>query len=197
MRNGNLELCATFLGQQLLQDICILYLGVRQYPPWQVGIRHQVELLYELGDDMPVRVIPCAAHDVVVASDHVALPHEEHVHHAVILPLRYCHNIEVLAPNPNHFLILIDDLHCVESVSQRRRALELQLSSGICHVGLELAHDGIRIAFEERDHLLHHSTIFVAICESSAGCNAALDVVLQARPVIVAGNCLGASPVGE
>ena len=74
---------------------------------------------------MAIGVIPSTAHDVVVAPHHVALPHEEHINHAVVLALRYGHNIKVLAANPDHLLVLIHDLHSVQPISERRGTLKL------------------------------------------------------------------------
>ena len=74
---------------------------------------------------MAIGVVPSAAHDVVVAPHHVALPHEEDIHHAVVLSLRYGHNIKVLTANPDHLLVLVDDLHSIQPISKRRGSLKL------------------------------------------------------------------------
>src|SRR5258707_11131553 len=85
-----------------------------------------------------------------------------------------------------------------ETVAVARGILEALFARRVLHLLLELALDRLHVAGEELDHALDDRAVVLLRDIADAGCEAPVDVVVEARdPRVAAGLRPLARPVGE
>ncbi len=199
LRTNQMHRPATDLPQPLGDGFLILRHVLDNYPGRHHEGRRLVELLDELPQHQFLGVVLSTLHEEVVPADQLALPDEEHFYPGFVAALGQSDHVHVadgvgVDLDPLLFGHLVDGL---DPVPEDRGAFELQVLRCLVHVGSEVVGDGPGIAVHEHDHLADDLGVVLFAGDTGAGGHTAVDVILEARTSVVAGDPLGAGSVRE
>ena len=185
LRQEELHLRALLLlGQPALKQ-CLLRFGDGHRQ--QDLARHEggamVVLREEGGEDVGVALLLTALQEEVLAADHLARADEEDLHADADLRAREADGV-LVARARDDVLLLRDLLDGAQLVPEACRRLEVKGFGRLLHADFELALDVRRAPLEEEQHGADHRRIVLLGDLADARREAALDVILEARPVL-------------
>ena len=133
------------------------------------------------------------------ALDDAAASHEEHLHDDAARPDLDAEHVAIAQLGAGHLLLpLADGLHRPHRVTKRRSLLEPFVLRRIHHPRFEVVRQLVVPAFQEQAGVLHRLPVTIGRAQRQhARRQAALDVVLQARPPALAGDHLVAGADAE
>ena len=157
----------------------------------------RVELLDESRQYLGRLIALRSVHQEVFAADQLALSYEEHFDPGVPTLLSQSYNVEVFVGELKYLLTLVDPFDRLDLISQDCRPLEFQVLGGLDH-SIPYAPDNLVCpALEEESHLIDYLVVLVLVDLANTRPGAAMYEVVEASPVVVSRDGLGAGPVGE
>ena len=142
-----------------------------------------VVLREEGGEDVGVALLLAALQEEVLATDHLTRADEEDLHADANLRAREADGV-LVARARDDVLLLRDLLDGAQLIPEARRRLEVEGFGRLLHADFELALDVRRAPLEEEQHGADHRRVVFLGDLADTWCEAALDVVLEARPVL-------------
>ena len=165
--------------------------ALEEYPARDVWVGG-VELLEEGGYDLGGFVAFGAVHEEVLAPDQLSLPYEERLDPGVASALGECDDVYVLVGEAQHLLALVHLFDGDYLVSEDGGTLEFVVFGRLLHAGADALYDLVGLALEEQRDLVNNLVVALPVHLADAGGYAAVDVVVEAGAVVVAGDGLGA-----
>ena len=133
----------------------------------------------------------------MVAPDQLAAAHAEQFDPRFALVVGERDDVRVLIAVRDDLLVLRDRLDGAELIAEDRSALELERLGRAFHVDAQLHLHALGVAFQEAQHLAYHLAVAAGVHHPDTRSDTAMDVVLEAGALVVAGDGLGAGAVGE
>ena len=154
-------------------------------------------MLEKAGQHLAVRGVLRAVQGEVIGVYQLGAAHEEHLYGRLGLGPRQPEDVLVRAAGGGDGLALRYPFDRADLVADVGCPLELQLLRCRLHLGAQVAQHLLGAPFQEEDGLADHLGVLLFAAVRGAGGDAAVDVVLQARPRVVAGDRLRAASPGE
>ena len=196
LRDAHLHQRSPLLRKQLLDRLPLVRI-VRDGRQLRDVLRAFVVLQQEVAQHRPVRFVRNALHHERVAPDHLRAPHKENLDARLIAVPRHPEHVQVFVLRRRNHLTLDRPFDRPKLVAQHGCALKLHLLGGIFHLLLQTPQHIVRLPLQEEQHLLDHLVVLLLRAEGRTRRDAALDVVVEARPRVPPGDLLRAGSPGE
>ena len=141
-----------------------------------------VELLEKLGEQFGVARIGGAVEDEVLLAEQLAAAHHEDLHACLAVGTRHRDQVHVDARAPHDLLRFDRAPHRDDAVAQPRRGFEVVVFGRVGHLVLQPRDQRVVMAFEKEQYLVDELVVLFLRLVADARREAALDMVLQARP---------------
>ena len=142
----------------------------------------------ERPDDLGLALLAVTVEHEVLAADQPPAADQKHLD-ARVRPLVVDADDVLVGHRRVHDLLLGDDpLGGADAVAQVGRAFELERLGGLLHVVAHVGQDAVGLAVQKVDHLIDDLPIVLVVDRADARRGTALDVVVQTRARVVAGD---------
>ena len=170
----------------------------RQQSARRAGLEWQVVAHQERAQDRSVHLVLGVLEEAVLPGDHPPAAHPQDDAAGVVAVAGEADRIRVAAANQLDGLGLLQLLQPADGIPQLRRPLEVQARARLLHpLPQALAHVH-RLTLEEQQHVVDHPAVIFPRLVAHARRPAALDVVIETRPVgVVIRQGVVAGPDGE
>ena len=139
-----------------------------------------VVALHEAADELLLVHVKALVEHELAGTAHAALAHHEDAGARDGLLAPKADHVDVLRAREHHALLVVEAVDDLQAALHAGRALEVEVRSGLGHLGLELAHELAAVAREEVLHLAHVQGVLLGRDATGADAGAAAHVVVEA-----------------